>query len=94
MKLLLTEIKSLVRVNEYISVINCVLLFVWFSDDTGAVHPCSPAQPFAPSSSVSVRCAGLPRSGHLWVEEKMLVLLHPPPPRHDDRQPGTDHLDP
>lgn len=24
----------------------------------------------------------------------MLVLLHPPAPRHYDRQPGTDHLDP
>ena len=64
------------------------------SDDPGAVHPCSAAQPAPPTGGVHVRRPGLPSSGDLWLEEEMLVLLHPPPPRHHDRQPCTDHLDP
>lgn len=63
-------------------------------DDTRAVHPGSAAQRAPPAGGVDVRRPGLPGSGHLRLEEEMLVLLHPPPPRHHDSQPGSHDLDP
>lgn len=64
------------------------------SDDPGTVYPCSAAQPAPPTGTVGVWRPGLPSGGNLRLEEEMLVLLHPPPSRHHDRQPGADHLDP
>lgn len=70
------------------------LIFVSLSDDPGAVYPGGAAQPAPPAGRVGVRRPGLPGSGDLRLEEEVLVLLHPPPSRHHDCQPGADHLDP
>lgn len=59
------------------------------SDDTRAVYQRAP-----PTGGVGVRDPGLPGSGDLWLEEEMPVLLHPPPPRHHDSEPGSYNLDP
>lgn len=69
-------------------------MFVSLPDDPGAVHPRGAAQPAPPAGGVCVRRPGLPSGGDLRLAEAMPVLLHPPPPRHHDRQPGADHLDP
>ena len=69
-------------------------LSVPFPDDTRAVYPCSTAQHAPPAGGVGVRRPGLPGSGDLRLEKEMLVLLHPPPPRHYDSQPGSYNLDP
>lgn len=70
-------------------------MFVFLlSDDPGAVHSCSPAEPSPPAGRIRMQWPGLPCSWHLWLEEEVLVLFHPPPSRHHDRQPGADHLDP
>lgn len=29
----------------------------------------------------------------LWLAKALSLFLHPPPPRHHDRQPSLDHLD-
>lgn len=73
--------------------LTCNIIFVSPSDDPGAVYPCSTAQPPPPERGFSLWCAGLSSSGNLWLEKEMLVLFHPPPPRHHDCQPGTDYLD-
>lgn len=31
--------------------------------------------------------------GDLWLAKALSLFLHPPPPRHHDRQPSLDHLD-
>lgn len=67
---------------------------LFLADDPGAVYSRSAAQPAPSAGGVGVRRPGLPSSGNLWMEEEVLVLLHPPAARHDDRQPGFDHLDP
>lgn len=63
-------------------------------DDTGAVHPRSTAQHTPPAGGIGVRRPGLPGGRDIWLEEEMLVLLHPPPPRHHDSQPSSHNLDP
>lgn len=70
------------------------MFFCPVSDDAGAVYPCGTAQSASPARGISVRRPGLPSSGNLRLEEKMLVLLHPSPARHYDRQLGSDNLDP
>lgn len=64
------------------------------TDDAGAVHPGCAAQPASPAGGLGVRRPGLPGGGHLRLEEAVPVLLHPPPPRHHDCQPGSHNLDP
>lgn len=72
------------------SIVDSVLL----PDDTRAVYPRSAAQHAPPAGGVGVRRPGLPGSGDLRLEEEMPVLLHPPPPRHHDSEPGSYNLDP
>lgn len=67
---------------------------VLLPDDTRAVYPRSAAQHAPPAGGVGVRRPGLPGSGDLRLEEEMPVLLHPPPPRHHDSEPGSYNLDP
>lgn len=74
--------------------LNIFFIFVPLSDDAGAVYPCGAAQPTSPAGGISVRRPGLPSSGNLRLEEKMLILFHSPPPRHHDRQLGSYNLDP
>lgn len=69
------------------------ILFAHFSDDPGAIHPCSPAKPPPPARSFRMQCPSLPSSRHLWVEKEMFVLLYPSSTCHNDCQPGTHHLD-
>lgn len=71
-----------------------ILDSVLLPDDAGAVYPRSAAQHAPPAGGVGVRRPGLPGSGDLRLEEEMPVLLHPPPPRHHDSQPGSYNLDP
>lgn len=37
-------------------------------------------------------CYSVP-GGDLWLAKALSLFLHPPPPRHHDRQPSLDHLD-
>lgn len=67
---------------------------VLLADDSRAVYPRSAAQHAPPAGGVGVRRPGLPGSGDLRLEEEMPVLLHPPPPRHHDSEPGSYNLDP
>lgn len=58
-------------------------------DDPGAVHPGVAAEP-PPEAGL---CYGVP-GRDLRLAEALSLFLHPPPPRHHDRQPSLDHLDP
>lgn len=57
-------------------------------DDPGAVHPGISAKP-PPKAGMCYRVPG----GDLRLAKALSLFLHPPPPRHHDRQPSLDHLD-
>lgn len=57
-------------------------------DDSGAVHPGISAKP--PSKAGMCYCVP---GGDLRLAKALSLFLHPPPPRHHDRQPSLDHMD-
>lgn len=71
------------------TILRCSLFWFMLVDDPGAVHPGIPAKP-PPEAGL---CYGVP-CRDLRLAEALSLFLHPSSPRHHDRQPSLDHLDP